>query len=396
MRQHMTMQQIRAAKTATQARLRRLTAESIIERTGADMYAVRDRLDHVHAQSANQLAIAAVLRYAGIGFTQHIPAFPRDGGRPFVVPFVTYDHDMQRDTVILLHSERWDKGEVLEARKIEAIEAAFPGIKIITLEDEELRNDPHTAFLRLGLDLAVDAPLPFEDIKPARCYECGREVRPEEVRPLKEWAELYHIDLPAYDGPDFADWSTERLYCEDCSRKVLAQYLTDRRQLIACGALIALYEARDVLKAAGYRISGSSFDLIYDRCKSGKLEVRSKAEMVFALMLTMCSIPYNWQAEVDCPQEDGTIKRYRVDFLLPGGKWIEIQGAQMHIPSDAEEEEKRTSDILKVHPEWHRIPDLIAEEIAGGVLMGCKVQPAVWKVTEALIQAGLIRKVHIN
>ena len=393
MRQHMTMQEIRAEKKSAQERLRRLTAESIIERAGADMYAVRPYFDHVTAHSANQLAIGAVLRYARIGFIQHAAAFPQDGGRPYIVPFITYGYDGKRDLAILLHSERWDKGEEMEKRKLATIEASFPGVRIVTLEDEELRNDPHTAFLRLGLDMSVDVLPPFEIGRRPRCYDCGIEGgRGDGLRPLKEWAEFYHMDLPAYDGPDASDFSTVRLYCADCALKTLTQYQQDRHTLIACGALIALYEARDILKSAGYVFRGDAFDRMYDVCKSGTLEVRSKAEMCVALMLYIYGVPYAWQIDVACPQADGTMQQYRIDFLLPGNRWLEIQGAQMHKPSDEAAEQKRMSDILKAHPEWHRIPDLVSEEIAGGMLMGHEVQPALWKITDMLVREGLIKK----
>ena len=64
----------------------------------------------------------------------------------------------------------------------------------------------------------------------------------------------------------------------------------------------------------------------------------------------------------------------------------------MHKESDDAAEARRTADILKVHPEWHRIPDLVSEEIAGGVLMGREVQPALWKITDMLVREGLIKK----
>lgn len=393
MNKHMTMQEIRAAKKSAQARIRRLTAESIIERAGADMYAVKPHLDMAQGQSANQMAIAAILHYEGIRFNQHLPAFPRDGGRPFVVPFVTYDYAGQRDSAILLHSARWDKGADMEARRVRAIASRFPGIKIITLEDEELRTDPHTAFLRLGFDMSVDVLPPFEIGRRPRCYDCGIEGgRGDGLRPLKEWAEFYHMDLPAYDGPDASDFSTVRLYCADCALKTLTQYQQDRQTLIACGALIALYEAREILKGAGYVVREGAFDRLYNVCKSGTLEVRSKAEMCVALMLDVYGVPYSWQVSVNCPQADGTMQQYRVDFVLPGGRWLEVQGAQMHKDSDDAAEAKRAADILAAHPEWHRIPDLVSEEISGGMLMGHEVQPALWKITDMLVREGLIKK----
>lgn len=399
MSKRLMMQEIRAAKKSAQARLRRFTAESIIERAGADMYAVRQHLDRAQGQSANQMAIAAVLSYEGIKFSQHVPAFPAYGGRPFVIPFVTYDYEGKRDAAILLHSDRWDKGADMEARRVRAIADRFPGIKIITLEDEELRNDPHTAFLRLGFDLAVDTPLPFEIEKPAMCYGCGKydglhpyDAEYEGLHPLKWWADFYDAEIPTYDGPDHSVPSTVRMYCADCAFQTITQYRKDKKTLIACGALIALYEARDILKSAGYVVREDALNRLYDACKSGTLEVRSKAEMCVALMLDVYGVPYNFQQEVDCPQASGAMQRYRVDFLLPGNKWLEIQGAQMHKESDVAAEQKRTSDILKVHPEWHRIPDLTAEEIAGGTLMGREVQPAVWKVTDMLIREGLIKQ----